>query len=243
MNCLYEAVAGVWMNAKRHIVPEPAEEEVMTAQEGLEQCRRNMEGRERDLHGTISRLTDEALGKRRAGDTLAARSKVLERRRCQKRMERLRHGLDLVDAQLDAIKTSELDKEIMLTLKASTSAMRKAGIQVGVQEVEDVMTALDEQMREVQDVTSVLSNPLQTGGGQASSAEEADLDAELDLLEEAVLAGPSSSSTPAREDQQQQAPASSSSRRHAAGLVAEEEDKVGLTGAGSSRTWKEALVG
>jgi hypothetical protein len=224
MNCLFEAVAGMWMNAKRHVMTEPAEEEVMTAQEGLEQCRRNMEGRERDLHGLIARLADEALGRRRAGDVLAARSKVLERRRCQKRMERLRHGLDLVDAQLDAIKTSELDKEIMLTLKASTSAMRKAGIQVGVQEVEDVMSALDEQMREVQDVTSVLSNPLQTGG--PSSAEEADLDAELDFLlmeESGHAATAGRAPRPVQEEP-----------------VAAAE---GLVAGGSSRTWKEALVG
>ena len=165
----------------RRVVTEPPEEEVMTAQEGLEQCRRNMEGRERELLLCVARLTEEALVKKRAGDVLAARSKVQERRRVQKRLERLRHGLDLVDTQLDAIKTSELDKEIMLTLKASTSAMRKAGITLGVQEVENVMSELDEQMREVQDITEVLANPATTG--MLSGTEEADLDAELDLLE------------------------------------------------------------
>lgn len=226
MNCLFEAVTGMWMNAKRHVMVEPAEEEVMTAQEGLEQCRRNMEGRERELHAVISRVTDEALDKKRAGDVLAARSKVLERRRCQKRMERLRHGLDLVDAQIDAIKTSELDKEIMLTLKASTSAMRKAGIAVGVQEVEDVMSALDEQMREVQDVTSVLSNPLQAGG--PSGVEEAELDAELDLLEAVVPnAEPG---VPARTRPSESGPAQA---------LLQDDCSAG----GSSRTWKAALVG
>ena len=157
----------------------------MTAQEGLEQCRRNMEGRERELLTLADRLAEEAVTKKRLGDVLTARSKLLERRRVQKRTERLRHGLDLVDTQLDAIKTSELDKEIMLTIKASTHAMRKAGITVGVQEVENVMTEMDEQMREVQDITDVLANPLLVngGGGGSSMLEEADLDAELDLLE------------------------------------------------------------
>jgi hypothetical protein len=178
MNCLLEAAASLWLGARRRVMTEPPEEEVVTAQEGLEQCRRNMEARERELLGLVDRLTEEALAKRRAGDALAARSKILERRRVQKRLERLRHGLDLVDTQLDAIKTSELDKEIMLTLKASTNAMRKAGITLGVQEVENVMSEMDEQMREVQDITKVLSNPL-----NALGPEEADLDAELDLLD------------------------------------------------------------
>ena len=178
MNCLLEVIAGMWMDVRRRVIKEPVEEEVMTAQEGLEQCRRNMEGRERELQQCIMRLAEDALVKKRAKDLSSARGKVLERRRCLKRLDRLRHGLNMVDSQIDAIKTSELDKEIMLTLKASTSAMRKAGITLGVQEVESVMTELDEQIREVQDVTSALSNPL-----QPTSAEDMDLDAELDLLE------------------------------------------------------------
>ena len=185
MNCLLEAVATLWLSARRRVVTEPMEEEVVSAQEGLEQCRRNMEGREREFQGVIMRLTEEALVKKRGGEMATARSKLVERRRCAKRLERLRHGLDLVDVQIDAIKTSELDKEIMMTLKASTSAMRKAGISLGVQEVETVMTELDEQMREVQDITSVLSNPLGTGQGMmyGGGLEDADLDAELELLE------------------------------------------------------------
>lgn len=185
MNCLLEAVASAWLGVRRRVVTEPAEEEVVTAHDGLEQCKRNMEAREREHILAVARLTEEAVGKKQAGDLVAARGKLQERRRVQKRLERLRHGLDLVDSQLDAIKTSELDKEIMLTLKASTSAMRKAGITIGVQEVETVMSELDEQMREAQDITEVLANPLSQPG------EDADLDAELELLE--AVDGPSSS--------------------------------------------------
>lgn len=188
MNCLLEAFASLWLAGRRRVMTEPPEEEVMTAQEGLEQCRRNMEARERELQGLMFRLGEEAIIKRKAKDIPTARSKLLERKRVQKRLERLRHGLDLVDSQLDAIKTSELDKEIMLTLKASTTAMRKAGITLGVQEVESVMSELDEQMREVADVTSALSNPLAAGGQgmggmfSCTGLEDAELDAELDLL-------------------------------------------------------------
>lgn len=186
MNCLLEVMATVWMTARRQVMTEPVVEEVASAHEGLEQCRRNMEGRERELQTHIERLTAEALVKKREGDVSQARARLQERRRCTKRLERLRHGIDLVDSQIDAIKTSELDKEIMLTLKASSSAMRKAGINLGVQEVENVMSEIDEQMREVQDITDVLSNPLVTGGGglATGAGDEADLDEELELLEE-----------------------------------------------------------
>jgi hypothetical protein len=188
MNCFLEVVATVWMTARRQVMTEPVVEEVTSAQEGLEQCRRNMEGRERELQAHVERLTSEALAKRREGDPTQARARVQERRRCVKRLERLRHGIDLVDSQVDAIKTSELDKEIMLTLKASSVAMRKAGITLGVQEAENVMTEIDEQLREAQDLTEVLATPLAGGGGTAGgvAVEEADLDDELDLLEKGV---------------------------------------------------------
>ena len=208
MNCLLEAVASAWLGVRRRVMTEQPEEEVVTAHDGLEQCKRNMEGREREHILAVARLTEEALAKKKAGDVIAARGKLQERRRVQKRLDRLRHGLDLVDSQLDAIKTSELDKEIMLTLKASTSAMRKAGITIGVQEVETVMSELDEQMREAQDITEVLANPLN------QTAEDADLDAELDLLEDVATESRPSASEPlvAPQPQEPRATALPSSR-------------------------------
>lgn len=222
MNCLLEVMASVWMTARRQVMTEPVVEEVASAQEGLEQCRRNMEGRERELQAHVERLTSEALAKKREGDLLQARARVQERRRCVKRIERLRHGIDLVDTQLDAIKTSELDKEIMLTLKASSTAMRKAGITVGLKEAESVMSEIDQQLHEAQDLTEVLATPLMSVGGSVAggglvAVEESDLDEELDLLERggdpptvvqptAVPVGPNSMS----QDGSRQIPAASS---------------------------------
>lgn len=206
MNCLLEAVASVWLGARRRVVTEPVEEEVISAHDGLDQCRRNMETRERELLAHIQRLTDEAVAKKRAGDIPAARSRIQERRRVQKRLERLRHGLDLVDAQLDAIKTSEMDKEIMLTLKASTSAMKKAGITLGIQEAENVMSEMDEQMRDVQDMTDVLTNPLT--GPSGSGVDEEEIDSELELLDAIGSAPnpiPQGLPVPQREDEPVQA--------------------------------------
>lgn len=177
MNCFLESMASVWLMARRRLIPEPIEEEVMTAQDGLEQCRKNMEEREIELKDLVSKLGQEVILKKRCNDIASAKSKLLERKRAQKRLDRLRNGIELVDSQLDAIRTSELDKEIMLTLKASTNAMRKAGIGVAVQDIENVMTELDEHIREVQDVTSALSNPL-NGNDMA----DMDLEAEINML-------------------------------------------------------------
>ena len=124
MNCLLEAVAGAYLAVRARLATEPIEEEVYSAQDGLEVCRKNMEIRERDLAAESRRLAEAALACKRQGDLPAARARVMERRRAIKRLDKLRTGMALIDSQIDAIKMSELDKEIMITLRQSTSAMK-----------------------------------------------------------------------------------------------------------------------
>ena len=184
MNCLLEAVAGAYLTVRARLMADPVEEEVYSAQDRLESCRRTMEGREREYLEESRKLGQAALAMKKAGNFTAARARILDRRRVVRRIEKLRHGLLLVDSQLEAIRTSELDKEIMLTLRASTSAMKKAGIGVQIEEAERVMTDLDDTMNRTQDLTSVLSAPL------AYAEEDEELDAELDWLEETPLLDP-----------------------------------------------------
>jgi len=184
MNCLLEAVAGAYLTVRARLMADPVEEEVYSAQDSLEGCRRDMEAREREYVEESRKLGAAALAAKRAGNFSAARARILERRRVVRRVEKLRHGLLLVDSQLEAIRTSELDKQIMLTLRASTSAMKKAGIGVQLEDAERVMTDLDDTIKESQDLTSVLAAPL------AYAEEDAELDAELDWLEETPLLDP-----------------------------------------------------
>lgn len=58
--------------------------------------------------------------------------------------------MNIIDTQLDTIKSTELDKEIMMSLKASSVALKKAGIGVKATEVENVMVELDDHMKEMQ---------------------------------------------------------------------------------------------
>jgi hypothetical protein len=184
MNCLLEAVAGAYLTVRARLMADPVEEEVYSAQDSLEGCWRDMEAREREYVEESRKLGAAALAAKRAGNYSAARARILERRRVVRRIEKLRHGLLLVDSQLEAIRTSELDKQIMLTLRASTSAMKKAGIGVKIEDAESVMTELDNTIKDTQDLTSVLSAPL------AYAEEDAELDAELEWLEETPLLDP-----------------------------------------------------
>lgn len=143
-----------------------------TIQESLEGCRMSLEVREKELVEACKRLGHEAVRRKAQADLPGAKAKLMERRRAVKRLEKLRNSLSLVDTQLDALRNTELDKELMHTLMASSAALKKAGVGTGVREAEAVMSELDEQMREASELNSVLS----------SQALEVDL--EFDLEEE-----------------------------------------------------------
>ena len=63
-----------------------------------------------------------ALAAKRAGNRVLGRTRVLERRRVIERLDQMRNGLSLVDAQIEATRMSELDREITERLRASTPA-------------------------------------------------------------------------------------------------------------------------
>lgn len=188
MNCFLETIASIWMMSVKAMPIARVEEEESECgvHDNLESCRNSLESKEEDLAEACRRMGREALKRKQIGDLAGAKSKMMERRRAMKRLERLRSSLALVDAQLDALRSTELDKELMQTLLASSAALKKAGVGTGVKEAEAVMSELDEQLRESGELTSVLA-----GGLPESMAEgDIDLDEEFEMFErECELAG------------------------------------------------------
>lgn len=179
MDCLLETVASGYMFVRARFVPQ-VEDDLCTAEESLQECRANLATREGDLSKACVKLGKEALRRRRTGDPDGARMCIRERKQALLRLEKVRNSLALVDKQLEALRTSEMDKEIMLSLKMSSEAMKKAGIAVGVEEAEKVMNELEDRIEDASEVTNLLSAPL----AFADEVDELDLDAELGLIGE-----------------------------------------------------------
>jgi hypothetical protein len=163
----------MWLMSRRAVgIQMPACDDDESVHEGLIGCRLSLETREAELVEGCKRLGRDAFRRRQQGDSAGAKLKLLERRRVAKRLEKLRNSLVLVDAQMDALQSTELDRELLQTLVASSAALKKAGVGTGVREAEAVMSELDDQMRESGELTSVLSGSL---------ADDAEFDVEEEL--------------------------------------------------------------
>ena len=161
MDCLLETFASMWLMTRKAVGVRPAQQGDETVQESLEECRASLETQEAEMAETCRWIGREALKKRQQGDTAGALTMLRERRRKLRRLEKLRNNVALVAAQIEALRSMELDRELMRTLQASSTALKQAGVGTGVKDAEDVMSQLDEQMRQSSELTSVLSGPLQ----------------------------------------------------------------------------------
>ena len=178
MNCLLEAVAGAYLAVRAKVIPPPMEEEVYSAHYSLENCKNTMERREREYADEARKLAEAAISCKRRGDLVGARAKALERRRVVTRLEKLHSGLNLVTSQLEAIKASEIDREVIQALKNSSNIIKKAGIGVDIADADQIMDDLDKQLRDIKDISRSMATPLN------QDEDTMDIDAELELMME-----------------------------------------------------------
>lgn len=181
MNCVLETAAAIYLHVRGRIMTEPVEEEVFTAQDSLEACKRKMEFKEAELIEEVANIGQKALDLKKKGDSNAAKLKIRDRRRALARLDRVRSSIVLLTSQIEAIKMSELDKVMVATIKQSTAAMKRAGINGTIQDAETVMNELEDHIREIHDMNAVLGAPI------AVDEEEDALEEELGWLEETCL--------------------------------------------------------
>jgi predicted small metal-binding protein len=151
----------------------------------LDSCKSRLERREAELMEASHRLGREILARRSQNDMTGVKAKLTERRNLMTRVSTLQKNILLVTDQIEALKNSELDRELMQTLMVSSNALKNAGIGKGAQEAEEVMTELGEHMKEASELTSVLAQHIDSSVTNSMEEEDAlDIEAELAKLSE-----------------------------------------------------------
>ena len=160
MDCFLETAASMWLLTRKAVGMSSASSSDENVQESLEECRVSLEEQAAEMAQVCRWIGLEALKKRKGGDSVGALNMLKERRRKLRRLEKLRNNLTLVVGQIEALESMDLDKKLMRTLQVSSVALKQAGVGTGVKDAEEVMSQLDEQMRQSSELTSVLSGPL-----------------------------------------------------------------------------------
>ena len=183
MNCLLESVAGIYIGLQQKLFIAGVDDPLQKAQEDLEVCKWQLQERADQLQVTTTALCQEALEKRRMGQVQPALQKFQEYKRCQTQLSKVTNGINLLNQQLDILHTNDLDKQIMHSLKRSTTAMRAAGIEAVAKEADTVMVDLEEQLENASNITDILAAPMDV-------IDESTLEDELSAMMQEQEVGP-----------------------------------------------------
>lgn len=155
--------------------------------------------RERELSSRVKVLTQEAVCRKKAGDLIGARKRLVDRKRVQNQLGQLSNSISVVEMHINTIEGSELNKSILQTLKASGDALRRMGVEGGgIEGVEKIVSEVEAQMEYASEITKVISTGNVAGtinsmGGDVFTEEELEQELEDLLLQDGddyVVSGP-----------------------------------------------------
>jgi hypothetical protein len=196
LGCLWGVVATTWVEMYHGLFINSGdvqqENEVMqmsAIKVDLNACLLKLVTKESDLTEKIQLLTIEARTKQRNRDTVGAKRKLTERRRCQEQLVRIANSICIMDSHSNALEGTELNKSILNTIRASGDAIKKLSVKGGMDTVEDIISEVATQMENASDISKILS----TGSDHNSMFgsdhfNDTDLEDELrELLEDAPI--------------------------------------------------------
>lgn len=157
-------------------------------QQDLQTCRMKMDEQEQTLTRRVHELSKEAFDRRCRNDKAGAIRKLRERQRVGTQLTRVQSTLALLDMHTHAVEGAEMDHTIIETLRASTDALKRIGVDSGIKDAEQVVEDVRTQMEKAMEITNTLLDPNGIGEIMSTSMQgsgyisEADLEAELNQL-------------------------------------------------------------
>jgi hypothetical protein len=179
MNCLFEAVASIWIRGYRLLNPK-------MHTDSLVQSAKN------ELHEAITHITSNITSYNEKIDTVAAevRSKrnslskqslnilLLKSKKLRMEQKKMDDKRNLMETQLQALESNEFNKSVLSTLQTSSKALQRMGLNKDLQHTDKIISELEEGMAYSNDVSIALGTGMNPGN--ENNIDEDDLQAELD---------------------------------------------------------------
>lgn len=149
------------------------EDRAMEAEDQLTRLLQQLDRREESIEASRTKVRSEALALR-ATDKARCRTKLVEHKRLGAQLDRLVSYKDMVLQHIDALRNTELNKSLINTLQESSRTLKAMGITDGIKQAEAVVSDISSSIADVQELTSVLGQPVHV--------DEGDLEKELESM-------------------------------------------------------------
>lgn len=179
MNMCTEGVATAWLKFLRmvHMIPTVAvADQVQKSVESVLVCEEDVKRRDKELETKIAVCGHEAREAGRAGDRAKALRIVRRRRMLVQQRDKFSRILASLETQMMAIETNQMDAVLFDALKQSTVNMKQFRAVSSVDDVENTRMDFEDQVKNVQEISELISAPL------ADDSTDKDLESELDQL-------------------------------------------------------------
>lgn len=166
-SCLWDAVTATWVSLFEAFFAR--KEDLQSVRESLDRSRVVQELEEAEarlcraeaaLEGQITAATLGATECKRRGDPQGARKKILSRRSLDQQLQKLRGSQGVITMHLSTLRSTEMNRVLVETLRSSGRAMRRLSPEKDIREIEDVMFDLEAEMRNAKDLSDVLSKSI-----------------------------------------------------------------------------------
>jgi len=180
MNCVKEALASVWIQIFHAVNRKALEADLVTVakeqlRDAITAMHEQIEKHDRELSSisTTVRNNRATLGKDRLNTLL------LKSRRTRASIATIHGKLTLMEGQLDAMESNEVNKTILSTLQTSVKAMKKMGLSNDLRKTDDVISEMERNMECAHDINSTVNSSIVQFD---SSADDDTLEEELNML-------------------------------------------------------------
>lgn len=192
-DCIYHSVVYSWIRIWESMFAKAQDLRVVEqciakseAMQKLEESMAKYDDAERQLCAEIAQLSSSALVCKRGGDLQGARRAIVKRQVTERQIQKVHSAQEMIFNHLHILRNTEMNNSLISTLKASGSVLRTMNLSSDPKDAEDIMFDMESEMFNVNEISTVLSKPLDRGDCTITDAE---LEHELDILGRAPAAG------------------------------------------------------
>lgn len=180
MTYIMKAIASVWIGTLKcfrvHDDREAiAAHAVMSLKASIDHLKRQEDDMTRDLAVVIGEIRTK---RAKTSDKAAVRALLIKSKQKRSKLTQVVKKRESFEHHLDVLSNTEMDQELISTVKKTASAMKSLGLNKTIDDVDNIMADLEETQLDMKEVTNIMSSRV----AYDDELDDKDLEDELDMI-------------------------------------------------------------